>query len=96
VHRWSLEALELEPDHPMLNHNLAVLYSNNADYLQEAVALLQRALEADPNYARAHLTLAACYLDLGDTEKAIEHATWVRDNDYQLQEEATAFLEAAR
>lgn len=90
--RWLLKALQELPRHPMLHHNLAALYSNDPARLHEAVAHLEQALAADPNYGRAHITLASCLLDLGRLEEAIEHATWVRDNDRGLREEAESFL----
>jgi TolB-like protein len=40
---------------------LAKVYGNNAASLREAIELLQKAVEADPQFARAYSWLAACY-----------------------------------
>lgn len=91
----SRRLLELVPDHPLTCHNLAVLYSNQPDLMDEAIALLDRAIESDPGYARAHLTLASCLAQTGQTNRARQHAEWVRDNDAQLKPEAERFLAEA-
>jgi tetratricopeptide (TPR) repeat protein len=92
VEARSLAALRIMPDHPVLNHNLAVLYSSRDDGLPKAVELLEKALRAAPGYGRAHITIASCLLDMGETDKAIEHLEWVIQNDTGLKTEAEQLL----
>lgn len=94
VEQWSKRALALAPHKPVLEHNLAVLYSQN-DRMPEAIALLEDALHTDANYGRAHLTLASCLLDSGRKAEARRHAEWVRDHDGTLRDEAVRLLEQA-
>jgi tetratricopeptide (TPR) repeat protein len=93
---WSETALELTPENPVLNHNLAVLYSNSQKDLPKAVILLKRVLKSDPNYGRAHLTLASCYLELGNKKEASKHAEWVLTHDSKLKKEAREFLNSMK
>ncbi len=88
----SYHLLDLLPDHPVVNHNLASLYANRADLLPKAVPLLEKALEADPQFGRAHLTLASCLRDLGRPDEARQHAAWVRDHEGDLKAEAEGLL----
>jgi tetratricopeptide (TPR) repeat protein len=88
----SQRLLALVPDHPTTCHNLAVLYSGNEEYLNEAIDLLQQALTSDPHYARAHMTLASCLAERGDRNGARQHAQWVVENDQELAEEAKEFI----
>ena len=92
VEDWSLAALGLCPDHPVLSHNLAVLYSWQEDLLPKAVGLLETALEQAPSYGRAHLTLASCYAQTGEMDKANEHFDWVKEHDQELAPEAELIL----
>lgn len=94
VEAWSLAALRIMPDHPVLNHNLAVFHSMREGGLPKAIELLEKALEADPGYARAHITIASCLLDLGQTGKATEHLEWVIEHDPGLKDEAERLLSA--
>ena len=88
----SYHLLDLLPDHPLVNHNLAALYASRPDLLPNAVVLLEKALAVDPHYGRARLTLASCLRDLGRLDEAQEHAAWVRDNDAALKAEAESLL----
>jgi len=92
VEDWSLAALRLCPEHPVLSHNLAVLYSWQEDLLAKAVGLLESALAQAPNYGRAHLTLASCYAQTGEMGKANEHFDWVKEHDQELAPEAELIL----
>jgi tetratricopeptide (TPR) repeat protein len=94
VESWHLRALESEPRHPVLNHNLAVLYSNSPGSVERALPLLRVALEEEPNYARARITLASILWELGNTSEAREHASWVVANDEQLKSEGEEILRA--
>ena len=88
----SQRLLELVPDHPTTCHNLAVLYANNPEYMDEAIDLLQRALTSYPAYARARMTLASCYREVGREDEAVKLAQWVVENDQELKTEAESFI----
>lgn len=88
----SYHLLDLLPDHPVVNYNLAALYASRPDLLPKAVELLEKALEVDPQYGRARMTLASCLRDLGRLEEAQQHAVWVRDNVPDLKAEAEGLL----
>lgn len=88
VEVWSLRALELAPRHPVLNHNLAVLYSDIPEARDEAITMLETALEEDPGYGRAHLTLASVLHDAGRSAEALDHLEWVIEHDPSLRGEA--------
>lgn len=60
------------------------------------MGLLENALRFDPAYARAHLTLASCYHDVGRTQAAIRHCEWVVSNDEELKADATELLKEIR
>ena len=93
VEVWSLRALELAPRHPVLNHNLAVMYSQIPEARDDAIKMLQTALAEDPGYGRAHLTLASVLLDAGRREEALDHVEWIVEHDPGLREEAERLRE---
>jgi len=95
VEEWSKRAIAASPQNPTFKHNLAVLYSQSGR-LPQAVDLLEQAVRLDPNYGRAHLTLASCLLELNRPAEARRHAEWVRDHDGGLRDEAMKLLESAR
>lgn len=90
VEQWSLRGLELSPKHPVLNHNLAVLYSDIPDAVPDAIEMLRLAIAEDPSYGRARITLASILHDGGNSSDAFELLDWVVENDYQLREEASS------
>lgn len=92
VESWLEEGLRLAPDHPVLNHNLGVFYAGFPGGMDRAIELLAKAIESDPNYARARITLASCLAERDRIDEAREQASWVVDNDPELAEEAKAFL----
>jgi tetratricopeptide (TPR) repeat protein len=88
----SYHLLEMIPDHPLANHNLAVLYASRKELLPEAEKLLRTALASDPEYSRAHITLAMVLRDLDRIEEAKEHVRWVREHDPEMRAEADDWL----
>jgi tetratricopeptide (TPR) repeat protein len=88
VEGWSLGALEVSPRHPVLNHNLAALYSRIPDAEDDAIRMLEIAIEEEPSYWRAHLTLASCLIDAGRVAKALEHLDCVIEHDLELRDRA--------
>jgi hypothetical protein len=92
----SRRLLNLVPGHPVTCHNLAVLYSHQPNMMDQAIELLQQAVQSDPRYSRAHITLASCLSDLGRKDEARQHAEWVRDNDRDLTPEAEKLLAGLR
>jgi folate-binding protein YgfZ len=65
------QAITLDPTLADGYEALGVLLSRQGQY-EEAVALMQRLLEVDPNRVMAHTNLSIYYLKLGDKEKAEE------------------------
>ncbi|MDD5327402.1 MAG: tetratricopeptide repeat protein [Phycisphaerae bacterium] len=59
------------PQNPELNYRLAVLLMS-VGRLNEAVKLLQIALEINPTYARARSKLAVCLFETGQKQAALE------------------------
>src|SRR5688500_11382422 len=104
VERWDLVAqwldrlIELCPDRPHFQHNRAVVYTGAEETLPRAIELLQNALRLEPEYSRAHITLASCYNDLGRTAEAVEHCKWViaNEEDDELKAEARGLLKEIR
>lgn len=85
------EVLAKEPELPVLNHNLAILYTWSKR-MPQARALLERAVKSDPNYSRARLTLAMVCRDLNDVPAARAQMEWVREHDAQLKADAEKLL----
>ncbi len=72
--RQLLEAAAiLADDDPKVLNNLASLEVQSS-HPQRALALCERALAAEPDYARAHRTAARAALFLGQTDVAVQHA----------------------
>lgn len=95
VDRLSRVILSHVPDHPQTNHNLAILYSgplHRPKTRREAVRLLRRAIEADPSYARAYLTLASCLLEEGQFAEAADHARRAAELSPKLRSQAEELL----
>ncbi len=66
-------AVILADDDPKVLNNLASLEVQSS-HPQRALALCERALAAEPDYARAHRTAARAALFLGQTDVAVAHA----------------------
>lgn len=66
-------AVLLAPDQPKALNNLAALEIQSA-HPQRALDLCEQALEAEPDYARAHRTAAHAALFLHKTDLALAHA----------------------
>lgn len=62
------------------------------DRLEESVEASLKALEIRPDFAIAHNNLAVAYLDLGDREKAKEHAELAQQHGYPVHEALLAKL----
>jgi tetratricopeptide (TPR) repeat protein len=62
--------LELAPDHAVSLHGLASLLRREG-HRNEALKPGIKAVEIDPQFALAHNTLGLCYLELGDSARAI-------------------------
>jgi len=65
-----MEALEEQPDHPLLKVSLADLYQRQGK-LKEARILTESILSADPEFPRALYVLGRIYLDEGEPEEAL-------------------------
>lgn len=96
VANWLDRLIQLCPDRPHFQHNRAVIFTGSADTMPRAIELLENALRIDPAYARAHLTLASCYHDVGRNQEAIRHCQWVMANDDELKADATELLKEIR
>ncbi len=65
------KGLALEPRHPLLRTSLAYQRMREGQ-LAEAIDLLERVLEDDTSMRLAYPTLAMCYVQAGDRERAAE------------------------
>jgi|GEM_PF-5128323 tetratricopeptide (TPR) repeat protein len=89
--------LELKPDHPAAYYNLAIAYSRTGKARgQELIELLEKAVELDPNYGRAHLSLAWYLVGARRLEEALTHAQWVYENDPKLRNEARVIIDGIK
>jgi len=66
------EALRLKPDYPQALNNYGTLLSKKGDR-KKALALFKRAVQADKNYAEAHLNLAILHEKDDMIEDALTH-----------------------
>ena len=64
------EALELEPDNARTLADRAVIHLQSAETYSDAIADATRAIELDPNLARAYLHRATALVDMGHSEYA--------------------------
>ena len=67
--KHALQALEIYPEMDAALRMLGVIYTQRGMF-DEAIAVLERALRADPFNAETYNTLATAYLQKGNTEKA--------------------------
>lgn len=70
--RYYRRALELDPDYLDALYGLAVLYEFELDRPEEALSLLERATEVEPNRARFHMLKGRVLAGLGRLEQAAE------------------------
>ena len=98
VGEWLDRLIELCPDRAHFRHNRAVIYTGAEETLPRAIELLESALKLDPEYSRAHITLASCYQDVGRIPEAIKHCKWVIENeeDEEVKGEAKELLKEIR
>jgi tetratricopeptide (TPR) repeat protein len=84
----------LEGDQPMPDAwaNLGSLLLQ-MDRLEESVEASNKALAIRPDFAIAHNNLAVAYLDLGQEDKAKEHAELAQKNGYPIHEDLLAKLD---
>ncbi|MDX2276240.1 MAG: tetratricopeptide repeat protein [Hyphomonadaceae bacterium] len=66
-------ALELSPEQPEVMNFLAYTWVDRGEYLQEALAMLRRAVEQRPSSAAIIDSLGWAYYRLGEYDKALEH-----------------------
>jgi len=64
--------LTLDPDDPDILNFLGYLYADNDIHLDEALLLLEQALDQDPNNGYYLDSLGWIYYRMGDAEKAID------------------------
>jgi tetratricopeptide (TPR) repeat protein len=89
--------LELTPDYPTAYYNLAIAYSRTGKArVQELIELFEKAVELDPNYGKAHLSLAWYLAGARRLEEALIHAQWVYENDPELKKEAQVIIEGIK
>ena len=74
VHHCCRLQVELAPGNPRILYNYAVIESMREGGVENAVEALLKALEIDPAYDRARLTLADCLREAGRVDEAREHA----------------------
>jgi len=66
------QALALAPDHPGAHYGMGMVLADDADYVR-AVEHLQRSLAGNAADVQAHLKLAACQLELGRADDALDN-----------------------
>lgn len=64
-----LVAVRENPRDPVLWNDLGLLYAFKQDY-SRAIALFEKAIEAEPLYTDAHLNLGVAYLEMGRLDQA--------------------------
>ena len=89
---WLDDLVRAFPQNPMFAHNRALLFPNSAAGRDQAIHYLRKAIELDPNYARARITLASYLVDGGSVDEARSLLQWVIDHDPNLADEAKSLL----
>jgi tetratricopeptide (TPR) repeat protein len=77
------EAVKLDPDNPILFYNLGVVNANQ-NKINEAMAYYKKAIELKPDYADAHINLAAAIL--GGEKAIVEEMNNNLSNDKKYDE----------
>lgn len=94
------EALVAEPMDETSKYNLAFTLLERKANVDEAITLLNEALQLRPNYADAHYQLGKIYNERGENDKAISHleaATRAdRTKDYVFYQLSIAYRRASR
>jgi tetratricopeptide (TPR) repeat protein len=86
--RWSQKALLLYPGFTRALNELSIIYINKQAY-EQALPLLEKIVELEPDSISAHYNLACLYAKYGKIEKSLR---WLRKcvelgfNDWQLLE----------
>jgi Tfp pilus assembly protein PilF len=83
----------LAPEDPRVLHNYAVIEARREGGLANAVEVLLQALELDPAYDRARLTLADCLREAGRLEEAAEHLRHLAEGGGELAGDARELLQ---
>ncbi len=88
------KALVLDPLRVAVKVNLgmALMYSN---HLEEAVTILNSAIEMNPQFPSSHYRLGLCYLLLGKAEPAIAEIEKEKMEDWRMQGHALAYSSTA-
>jgi len=87
------EALEILPDHPSLLQNLAVVYDLRGD-AKRSRALVEQAVEMNPDYVIGRCQMARFAVERGDLEKAEQWLEPVMKRETFHISEFIAFCEA--
>jgi len=90
---WT-KTLELNPEHLLALLSLGELYLQEKK-AGEALAYLNRAVDAEPTSWRAHAYVAEAELRLGSTDEAIEHAERAMELGHGRSEKVRPLLAAA-
>ena len=77
-----LEAVQLQPDHPTLYHNLGGLALETEDR-QRATEYFQQAIRLGSTDAKGHWALARLYYDVGKQKQALEICAHLLDDNLQ-------------
>lgn len=67
------QALTVSPDQPEVMNFLGYTWADRGEHMQEALAMLQRAVEQRPSSAAIIDSLGWAYYRLGEYDKALEH-----------------------
>lgn len=85
------EALERQPDSPVLLGRLAELQYRRGEFAECAATLL-RALAADPDELRSHIVQVSLLRDTGREDEALEASRWFIGHYNRLQPESAEVL----
>ena len=75
------DALAIDPDNPLVLNNLAYLYAERGEKLEEAMGYAKKAVEADPDNPVFLDTLGWLYYKTGDYSKALEYIERALEHD---------------
>jgi Tfp pilus assembly protein PilF len=64
------KSLEINPDEPMANNNLGVIYLKQKNFKQ-AISYFEKELKINTNYDNALFNLGLAYYQIGEKEKAL-------------------------
>ncbi|MHC4939376.1 MAG: tetratricopeptide repeat protein [Planctomycetota bacterium] len=92
IHRAAFLQLKIAPESPEIRHNFAAIESMREGGLESAIETLEQLVGENPDYSRARLTLASCYLEANRPDDARREAKWIVANDPELEEQAKGLL----